>query len=268
MGQASHEPSMEDILASIKRIIAEDSEAVGARPARLRREAINAVQSSPAITRGPDVRGPDTGNGDPEVDSEGLPEDQTAADQAALKQAWAKIEKSDVPDTGKTDGAPQSQPEQDQVERDQVEPAEPAATLQEDGVEGEADPAIAAASTEEPERAPEDILELTSTMSEAKSEAQENDDMPATKPTAITGGAPNAGPNGLVSGQAATASRNAFAALSQLQVRTEEGESNTLEGLVGDLLRPMLREWLDRELPPLVERVVTAEVRRLSGGMV
>jgi uncharacterized protein len=69
-----------------------------------------------------------------------------------------------------------------------------------------------------------------------------------------------------VSGQAATASRNAFAALTQLQVRNEEGQSNTLEGLVADLLRPMLREWLDRELPTLVERVVTAEVRRLSGG--
>ena len=55
------------------------------------------------------------------------------------------------------------------------------------------------------------------------------------------------------------------AALSQLQVRSEEGQSNTLEGLVSDMLKPMLREWLDRELPALVERVVSAEVKRLAG---
>ena len=49
MAQPNQEPSMEDILASIKRIIAEDSEAVGVRPAKLRREAMAAVSSSPII---------------------------------------------------------------------------------------------------------------------------------------------------------------------------------------------------------------------------
>lgn len=237
MGQVSHEPSMEDILASIKRIIAEDSEAVGARPARLRREAISAVQASPMIVRTPD----------PEVEPEGLPEDQPEAaveSHASQQQDWTPEARSDE--------AP--------AEDARIEAAR---THEESSGQGEADPAVAAAPPEEHARAPEDVLELTSTMSDAKSDAQENDDMPATKPAAPSG----TNVTGLVSGQTATASRNAFAAITQLQVRDEEGKSNTLEGLVGDLLRPMLREWLDRELPPLVERVVTAEVRRLSGGV-
>ncbi len=36
----------------------------------------------------------------------------------------------------------------------------------------------------------------------------------------------------------------------------------TLEDIVGDLLRPMLQSWLDDNLPPLVERLVQAEVAR------
>src|ERR1700761_6117313 len=49
MAQPHQEPSMEDILASIKRIIAEDSEAVGARAPKLRREAMAAVSASPVV---------------------------------------------------------------------------------------------------------------------------------------------------------------------------------------------------------------------------
>ncbi|MEE1554391.1 MAG: DUF2497 domain-containing protein, partial [Alphaproteobacteria bacterium] len=37
----------------------------------------------------------------------------------------------------------------------------------------------------------------------------------------------------------------------------------TLEGLVKDLLRPMLKEWLDENLPPLVERLVEKEIAKL-----
>jgi cell pole-organizing protein PopZ len=38
----------------------------------------------------------------------------------------------------------------------------------------------------------------------------------------------------------------------------------TLEDLVEDMLRPMLKSWLDENLPPLVERLVRAEIERLS----
>ncbi|WP_338446945.1 DUF2497 domain-containing protein [Pelagerythrobacter marensis] len=42
------------------------------------------------------------------------------------------------------------------------------------------------------------------------------------------------------------------------------GETS-LEGLVRDMLRPMLAEWLDRNLPPIVERLVKAEISRIAG---
>lgn len=42
------------------------------------------------------------------------------------------------------------------------------------------------------------------------------------------------------------------------------GETS-LEGLVRDMLRPMLAEWLDRNLPPIVERLVKAEIARIAG---
>lgn len=42
------------------------------------------------------------------------------------------------------------------------------------------------------------------------------------------------------------------------------GETS-LEGLVRDLLRPALAEWLDKNLPPMVERMVAAEIARIVG---
>lgn len=38
----------------------------------------------------------------------------------------------------------------------------------------------------------------------------------------------------------------------------------TLEDLVRDMLRPMLREWMDRNLPDIVERMVRQEIERLT----
>ena len=39
----------------------------------------------------------------------------------------------------------------------------------------------------------------------------------------------------------------------------------TLEDIVREELRPLLKSWLDHNLPPLVERVVSAEIQRLIG---
>ncbi len=39
----------------------------------------------------------------------------------------------------------------------------------------------------------------------------------------------------------------------------------TLEDIVREELRPLLKAWLDQNLPPLVERVVGAEIQRLIG---
>ncbi|MDN3591881.1 PopZ family protein [Methylobacterium adhaesivum] len=42
--------------------------------------------------------------------------------------------------------------------------------------------------------------------------------------------------------------------------------ARTLEDLVQDMLRPMLKGWLDEQLPSLVERLVRAEIERVSRG--
>jgi len=42
------------------------------------------------------------------------------------------------------------------------------------------------------------------------------------------------------------------------------GETS-LEGLTRELLRPALAEWLDQNLPPLVEKMVAAEIARIVG---
>ena len=42
------------------------------------------------------------------------------------------------------------------------------------------------------------------------------------------------------------------------------GETS-LEGLTRELLRPMLAEWLDKNLPAMVEKLVQAEIARIAG---
>ncbi len=42
--------------------------------------------------------------------------------------------------------------------------------------------------------------------------------------------------------------------------------ARTLEDLVKDMMRPMLKTWLDDNLPPLVERLVREEIERVSRG--
>jgi cell pole-organizing protein PopZ len=58
----------------------------------------------------------------------------------------------------------------------------------------------------------------------------------------------------------------ALAMLSQPGARPQivrSGETS-IESLVRELLRPALAEWLDKNLPPLVERMVADEIRRIS----
>ena len=41
------------------------------------------------------------------------------------------------------------------------------------------------------------------------------------------------------------------------------GSAKTLDEIVRDLMRPMLKDWLDKNLPDVVERVVRKEVQKL-----
>jgi cell pole-organizing protein PopZ len=68
----------------------------------------------------------------------------------------------------------------------------------------------------------------------------------------------------LVSPDTAEASRSSLAALSAMIVKPAEPGSDTLEGLVREMLKPMLADWLDAKLPEIVERQVAQEIRRIS----
>ena len=72
-------------------------------------------------------------------------------------------------------------------------------------------------------------------------------------------------PSGLLSSDAAGAASAAFGALAS-SLMTSAGGSRTLEDLVADLLKPMLKQWLDQNLPPLVERLVREEIERVARG--
>jgi hypothetical protein len=76
------------------------------------------------------------------------------------------------------------------------------------------------------------------------------------------------GPTGaqLLSAQAMNRS---LSALSELRVAMNissqpSGTSVTLEDLTRELLRPMLKDWLDANLPPMVERIVRDEIRKMT----
>lgn len=68
----------------------------------------------------------------------------------------------------------------------------------------------------------------------------------------------------LVSPVAAESSRARLDALSAVVVTASPPGSDTLEGLVRDMLRPMLAEWLDAKLPAMVERLVAVEIERIT----
>jgi uncharacterized protein len=81
----------------------------------------------------------------------------------------------------------------------------------------------------------------------------------------LTESAPPMDESELVSSQAEAASRTALDSLSRLVVKPEVHGADTLEGLVREMLKPMLKDWLDANLPAIVERVVAQEVARISG---
>ena len=100
--------------------------------------------------------------------------------------------------------------------------------------------------------APEDeVLELS-------------DPMPAARPDSAPRAETRAAAS-IVSPQAAAASRGALDTLSRLMVKPEQGSDGSLEGLVREMLRPMLSEWLDANLPALVETMVAKEIKRITG---
>jgi len=82
-----------------------------------------------------------------------------------------------------------------------------------------------------------------------------------TEPAPIPRGAEGA--ESLLSNATTAAVDSAFNTLAQTVLVQN---ARTLEDLVREMLRPMLKAWLDDNLPNLVERLVRAEIERVARG--
>ena len=81
----------------------------------------------------------------------------------------------------------------------------------------------------------------------------------ANKPEA----APPLPDRGLISNETVRAVDSAFNTLAHTVIGQN---ARTLEDLVREMLRPLLKSWLDDNLPGMVERIVRAEIERVSRG--
>lgn len=96
-----------------------------------------------------------------------------------------------------------------------------------------------------------------------------DDTMMVQAPRPTQAPAPAAPSDGLVAEEAAAAAASAVGSL----VRTLTADRSpalhaggpTVEEIVRDLLRPLVKDWLDAQLPGLVERVVRGEIERVVG---
>ncbi|MBS0559070.1 MAG: DUF2497 domain-containing protein [Proteobacteria bacterium] len=90
----------------------------------------------------------------------------------------------------------------------------------------------------------------------------------AVEPTPAAPAAP-ASAEALVAPEAATAAAglvgNLVRTLSAERTTRVNAGGPTIEDLVRQEIRPLLKEWLDTHLPPLVERLVRAEIERVVG---
>lgn len=78
------------------------------------------------------------------------------------------------------------------------------------------------------------------------------------------------GEEALITESARASMRENLAALAMLaepgaQPQIVRSGETSLEGLVREMLRPMLAEWLDKNLPGMVEKMVQAEIARIAG---
>lgn len=67
----------------------------------------------------------------------------------------------------------------------------------------------------------------------------------------------------VLTGATATAVEAAFNTLANTVL---SNNARTLEDLVKEMLRPMLKSWMDDNLPTMVERIVRAEIERVARG--
>ncbi len=215
----SQEPSMEEILASIRRIIADDDANKSAqRAAEPPAKPVAAAAPRPAA---PPARAvPEPAPSVAQVHDEELP--------ASAPLAADVEEAADILDLTESMASPVfDQPAPD------PSPA-PAAAPQFRKIEG--------------------FSEVSFNDTGAK---------PASARAEAAGVRLEAGENGLLSNATSAAVDSAFNTLAQTVLVQN---ARTLEDLVREMLRPLLKAWLDDNLPGMVERLVRAEIERVARG--
>jgi uncharacterized protein len=232
------EPSMEEILASIRRIIADDeakpagdraaAPAAAAAPARPAMKEIlpSAIFAAQAATAKPARPAPPAA-------AQPNSQDDIDAILASLDEATPAAEVRPPQPNGEvfelTDEMALPDP-----------PPQPAAPL--------------AASFRKVD--PQDDLEFTEAAA-----ARATPRAPAYEPPPLETQAPQLQP--MLSRSTVNAVESAFNTLANTVL---SNNARTLEDLVKEMLRPMLKSWLDDNLPGLVERIVKAEIERVSRG--
>jgi len=108
---------------------------------------------------------------------------------------------------------------------------------------------------------------LEQSADESASVAHDEIHAPQPEPELVRAEAPAPRQEPLVSREAASAAASAFGQLSAA-VTQPSRQSPTLEDLAREMLAPMLRDWLDKNLPAIVQAAVRDEVERISRGRV
>ncbi|MTV13127.1 MULTISPECIES: DUF2497 domain-containing protein [Bradyrhizobium] len=235
------EPSMEEILASIRRIIADDE----AKPAAAEKAAAAVAPPPPKVEP-------------PAAAKPAMKSPPPAAPPAA--KAAAPAPKSPPPAAAQAASNSQDDIDSLLASLDEATPAAEIRPSPQPAAQPEADVFELTDEMALPDQAaapsfrkvdPQDDVEFT----EARSRAPE----PAREPPAIE----TAPMQQIISGTTMRAVESAFNSLANTVL---SNNARTLEDLVKEMLRPMLKSWLDDNLPGLVERIVKAEIERVSRG--
>ena len=218
---------MEEILASIRRIISDDE----AKP------AAGATSAAPAR---PEAPNPDVAKAPPAKPAMSLNPSRAAASRPPPPPPPVKNSQDEIDAMMAGFDNPKA------ARADPIEPAE-------DDVfeltEQMAMPELPASSFKHVE--PDDDLEFT------EASAQRS---PEPAPSFATASLPRAE---MLSNTTVSAVESAFNALATTVLNNN---ARTLEDLVKEMLRPMLKSWLDDNLPNMVERIVKGEIERVSRG--
>lgn len=258
------EPSMEEILASIRRIMADDDQPAPQRPAE-------PPQRAPAPRRPAEPAPPAFEAAEPASRPDGAP--RAAAPRPARPAPEGARPRpvpagSDHDDREHDDMNERLQPRRESF-ASAPQPApralRPAPGATEPGVDF--DPAERAAAARGPEpraadpRAPQPRMEAPAPRRRPlppEVEEQAEADAEAVEALFRANGAAR---RDLLSPNVDAVVAAAFQSLGDLVLPQKE---RTVEDLVKEILRPMLKDWLDHNLPTIVEKLVRAEIERVA----